>query len=60
MSLAGKVVVTFRACWAILSFMIIATRNLPIDTGAAQHSRKIRIFAPVASDIDFSCTYEIE
>lgn len=60
MSLGGKVVVTFRACWALLSFMIVATRNLTIDTGAAQHSREIRIFAPVALNIDFSCTHDIE
>ncbi len=51
---------TFEAGCAILKSMIIATRRLTIDTGTDQHALEIRIYAPVATDVDFCCSYEID
>lgn len=51
---------TFRACFAILLSMIIARRLLTVNAGSMQHIVEVRVFAPVASGVDFSCSYEID
>lgn len=51
---------TLMGLWVILSAMIIAIRQLTISNGSGQQVVTVRIHAPVAAEVDYSCTYEID